>query len=78
MKNIKLFITTILIIILCFSVINKYTHYKSSNNLKNDEKLLIKERIRVLRECFDLKNKNKRNINKSIELIEFCLKEYGK
>ena len=78
MKNIKLTISTTILIILCFLVINKYTHYKSSKNLKNEEKLLIKESIRILRECFDLENKNKRSINKSKELIEFCLKEYGK
>ena len=31
----------------------------------------------VFNECFDLENKNKRTLNKSIELIEYCLEEYG-
>ncbi len=33
--------------------------------------------VLVLNECFDLENKNKRTLNKSIELIEYFLEEYG-
>ena len=51
--------------------------YKLSKVLKNKEESFLNESIRVLNECFDLENKNKRTINKSIDLIEYCLKEYG-
>ena len=49
----------------------------NAKNLQNKEDLIINEISRVLNECFDLENKNKRTLNKSIELIEYCLEEYG-
>ena len=30
-----------------------------------------------LKSCFDLENKNKRRIDESLELIEYCVKEFG-
>ena len=77
MKNIKLTILTTLIIITFTLGIKKYPQFNLSKNQKNDQQLLIKESFRILKECFDLDNKNKRTVNKSIELIEFCLEEYG-
>tara|TARA_A100001388_G_C28464827_1_gene354961 strand:- start:2 stop:256 length:255 start_codon:yes stop_codon:yes gene_type:complete len=49
----------------------------NAKNLQNKEDLIINEISRVLNECFDLENKNKRTLKKSNELIEYCLKEYG-
>jgi len=56
--------------------IKKLIYINQANDLKNKE-LLLNKSIRVLNECFDLENKNKRTLNKSIELIEYCLEEYG-
>ena len=40
--------------------------YKLSKVLKNKEESFINESIRVFYECFNLKNKNKRTLNKII------------
>ena len=77
MKNINLTIFTTLIILISFLGIVKIFHLDFSIRSKKSEKILLKDSIRILNECFDLKNKNKRSINKSIELIEYCLKEFG-
>ena len=78
MRNIKLALFTTLIIISFLFGIKKFHNFTFPKNLKNEEKIIIKESLRVLKECFDLENKNQRTLNKSIELIEFCLEEYGK
>ena len=72
----KTVIFTILLIIFSFMGIKKLIYINQANDLKNKE-LLLNKSIRVLNECFDLENKNKRTLNKSIELIEYCLEEYG-
>ena len=30
-----------------------------------------------LKRCFDLENKNQRRINESLDLIKYCMKEFG-
>ena len=72
----KTVIFTILLIIFSFMGIKKLIYINQVNDLKNKE-LILNKSIRVLNECFDLENKNKRTLNKSIELIEYCLEEYG-
>ena len=76
MNKFKKAIFTISIIILSLVGIKKFIYIYESKDLKKEESNL-NESIRVLKECFDLENKNKRTLNKSIELIEYCLKEYG-
>ena len=77
MNNVKLSIFAISIIILSFVGIKILIDINQSRDLKNKENLILDESKRVLNDCFDLENKNKRTLNKSIELIEYCLKQYG-
>ena len=77
MYKIKLAIFTISIIIFSLIGIKKLIYINQVQDLKNKEKSVLNESIRVLNECFDLENKDKRTLNKSIELIEYCLDEYG-
>ncbi len=76
MNKLKIAIFTISIIIFSLIGIKKLIYINQVKDLKNKEAFL-NESIRVLNECFDLENKNKRTLNKSIELIEYCLEEYG-
>jgi len=76
MNKFKIAIFTISIIIFSLIGIKKLIYINQVKDIKNKESLL-NESIRVLNKCFDLENKNKRTLNKSIELIEYCLKEYG-
>ena len=57
--------------------IKKLIYINQIKNSKSKEGIFLYESIRVLNECFDLENKNKRTLNESIELIEYCLEEYG-
>ena len=77
MIKLKIAIFTISMTILSFFGIKKLIHINQVKDQKNKEELILDESIRVLNECFDLENKNKRNLKKSIELIEYCLEEYG-
>ena len=75
MNKFKIAIFTISIIISIIGI-KKLIYINQVKDLKNKEETL-KESIPVLNECFDLENKNKRTLNESIELIEYCLEEYG-
>ena len=77
MNKVKIAIFTISIIIFSIIGIKKLIYINQVKVFKNKEKLILNESIRVLNECFDLENTNKRTLNKSIELIEYCLEEYG-
>tara|TARA_B100000886_G_scaffold266766_1_gene191065 strand:- start:175 stop:417 length:243 start_codon:yes stop_codon:yes gene_type:complete len=77
MSKVKIAIFTILIIILSFIGLKKLIYSNQAKEPKNKEDSILIESARVLNECFDLDNKNKRTLNKSIELIEYCLEEYG-
>ena len=77
MKNLRIKTLTIFFIMLFILGIKKYHDFEFTKKQTNDEKNLIKESFRVLNECFDLENKNKRTLDKSIKLIEFCIEEYG-
>ncbi len=67
MYKVKIAILTISIIIFSFIGIKKLIYINQVQDLKNKEKSFLNESIRVLNEC----------LNKSIELIEYCLEEYG-
>ena len=77
MNKLKISIYTILIIILSLIGTKKLIYINQAKDIKSKEESILKESIRVLKECFDLENKNKRTLNKTIELIEYCLEEYG-
>ena len=59
-----------LVTIRIFNIVNTLTRENQKNKITND--LTIK-----LKECFDLENKNLRRINESLDLIEYCMKEFG-
>ena len=67
MKKFKIAIFTILIIIFSLIAIKKLIYINQVKDIKNKEESFLNESIRVLDECFDLENKNKRTLNKSIE-----------
>jgi len=77
LNNFKIIIFAISIILLSLIGIKKIININQTNVLKNREESILIESTRVLNECFDLENKNKRTLTKSIELIEYCIKEYG-
>ena len=77
MDKVKIAIFTMSIIILSFIGIKKLIYINQAKDLINKEESILNESTRVLRECFYLENKSKRTLNKSIELIEYCIKEYG-
>ena len=77
MNKVKKAIFTISIIIFSLIGIKKLIYTYQAKDFKNKEESILNESIRVLNECFDLENKNKRTINSSNELIEYCLEEYG-
>ena len=77
MKNFRLVFFVILFSIFFLQGFRIYRNFKISRDLKNEEKNRLKKSAEVLNECFDLKNKSKRTPNESMELIEYCLKEYG-
>jgi len=77
MNKFKIAIFTISIIIFSLLGIKKLIYINQDKILKNKEESILNESNRVLNECFDLENKDKRTHNESIELIEYCLEEYG-
>ena len=77
MNKFKTAIFTISIIIFSLLGIKKFIYIYQAEDFKYKEESILNESIRVLNECFDLENQNKRTLNKSIELIEYCLEEYG-
>ena len=38
---------------------------------------VIHDYAKKLKGCFDLENKNQRRINESLDLIKYCMKEFG-
>ena len=77
MSNLKISIFAISIFILTFLGIKKFIYINQAKDLINKEDAALNESTRVLNECFDLENKNKRINHKSNELLEYCMKEYG-
>tara|TARA_Y100000813_G_scaffold138171_1_gene100142 strand:+ start:312 stop:554 length:243 start_codon:yes stop_codon:yes gene_type:complete len=77
MNKVKITIFTVFIIIIFFIGIKKLISINHSKESKNKKEFILNESIRVLNECFDLENKSKRTLNKSNDLIEYCLEEYG-
>ena len=77
MNKVKIPIIVVSVIILSFIGIKIFIYQNQAKDLNNNEESALNESTRVLNECFDLENKNKRINNKSNELLEYCMKEYG-
>ena len=71
----KLIFIIFSIIFLIFAV--KLNSYLQTNQEKKTKNKLDNELSIKLKECFDLDNKNQRNIQDSMKLIEFCVVKYG-
>ena len=76
MKNFqKVFIY---IIIFCSLIVTFKVFEKVNNQLAaSDKNRIINDYAKRLKECFDLENKSQRRINESLDLIEYCMKEFG-
>ena len=77
MKNLRITLTVIFLSMIFLISFKTYRDFIISSDLKKEEKNKLKKSAEVLNECFDLKNKSKRNLNDSMKLIEYCLEEYG-
>ena len=76
----KTFCKTFAVILLFIGfllTLNTYRKYSITRDLKKEEESKIKRSAEILNKCFDLKNKSQRTLNESMDLIEYCLKEYG-
>ena len=76
MKNLKKFFIFIAII---FSSIGLYIVLGRVNILRTEsyKNKVIHDYVKKLKGCFDLENKNQRTINESLDLIKYCMKEFG-
>ncbi len=76
MKNLKKFFIFIAII---FSSIGLYIVLGRVNILRTEsyKNKVIHDYAKKLKGCFDLENKNQRRINESLDLIKYCMKEFG-
>ena len=76
MKNFKKFFIFIAII---FSSIGLYIVLGRVNILRTEsyKNKVIHDYAKKLKGCFDLENKNQRTINESLDLIKYCMKEFG-
>ncbi len=76
MKNLKKFFIFIAII---FSSIGLYIILGRVNILRTEsyKNKVIHDYAKKLKGCFDLENKNQRTINESLDLIKYCMKEFG-
>ena len=76
MKNLKKYFIFIAII---FSSIGLYIVLGRVNILRTEsyKNKVIHDYAKKLKGCFDLENKNQRTINESLDLIKYCMKEFG-
>ena len=76
MKNLKKFFIFIIII---FSSLGIYKALGKVNILRTEshKNKIIHDYAKKLKGCFDLENKNQRRINESLDLIKYCMKEFG-
>jgi len=76
MKNLKKFFILVIII---FSLIGIYKVLGKVNILRTEshKNKVIHDYAKKLKGCFDLENKNQRRINESLDLIEYCMEEFG-
>ena len=65
--------------VIFFSFLGTFKIINSANtfNVENHKNKIINNYAIKLKSCFDLKNKSKRRNYESLELIEYCVKEFG-
>ena len=77
MRKIRLTLIITFTFVLVIYGLKVYHKFNISKELKKEEKERLKKSAEILNKCFDLKNKSKRSINESMDLIEYCLNNYG-
>ena len=77
MRKIRLTLIITFTFVLVIYGFKVYHKFNISKELKKEEKERLKKSAEILNKCFDLKNKSKRSINESMDLIEYCLNNYG-
>ena len=70
MKNLRITLAVIFLSIVFLFSLKTYRDFVITSDLKNEEKNKLKKSAEILNECFDLKNKSKRTINESLQLID--------
>ena len=76
MKILYKIITYVFVI---FFLIGTFKVFEKVIILRNasDKNKIINDYAKKLKGCFDLENKNQRSINESLDLIAYCMKEFG-
>jgi len=76
MKNLQ---KILIFVIIFFSLIGTFKVFQKVNilGIASDKDMIINDYAKKLKGCFDLENKNQRSINVSLDLIEYCMKEFG-
>ena len=77
MKPSRLSFSLIFMFIIFISGITLYTDIDNSRKYEAKIKNKRIKEANLLKECFDLKNKNKRSLKESMKLIEYCIKGYA-
>ena len=77
MKNLRITLAVIFLSMMFLFSFKIFLDFIISSDLKKEEKNKLKRSAEVLNECFDLKNKSERTLNDSMQLIEYCLEQYG-
>ena len=77
MRKLRFTIIAVFSIMFITYGIKTYYNFYSTKEVKKEERDRLKKSAEILNKCFDLKNKSKRTINESMELIEYCLNNYG-
>ena len=76
MKNWKSLFIFIIIIFTSLGIIQTFKKVKFLRS-ESQKKIIFNDYAKKLKRCFDLENKNHRKINESLNLIKFCIKEFG-
>ena len=71
-KDVSIYIVVIFSFLGTFKIINSIKTLK----VENHKNKIINDYAIKLKSCFDLENKSKRRIYESLELIEYCVKEF--
>ena len=76
MKNLEKFFICIIIILSLIGIFNVFVKVNILRTESHKNKI-IHDYAKKLKGCFDLENKNQRRINESLDLIKYCMKEFG-
>ena len=75
MKNWKKLFICIIVIFSTLGILQLYKKVKileTESNRNNN----VNDYANKLKGCFDLENKNQRNINESLDLIKYCMEKF--